>query len=86
MAKNYQQVQTKLNYNIQFGIAPSTKSKLIYNINNTSFSTKFDETNNMVCNQLDEYVQYWSKIENKVVNSYCISLFINTMKFCNDID
>ena len=55
MAKNYQQVQTKLNYNIQFGIAPSTKSKLIYNINNTSFSTKFDETTWFAINLMNTF-------------------------------
>ena len=95
IAKSYQ--QAKLKYSIQFGIAPSIKKKLIYDICNTVFSFKFDETtNSMARKQFDGYFQYWSKRGEKVSNSYYGLLFMGHSsteqiaepyeEICKDID
>ena len=95
IAKSYQ--QAKLKYSIQFGIAPSIKKKLIYDICNTVFSFKFDETtNSMARKQFDGYFQYWSKRGEKVPNSCCGLLFMGHSsteqivehyeEICKDID
>ena len=77
IAKSYAQSETKMKYMIQFGLAPYLKEKLIYDVNNTPFTFKFDETTNrQVQKQYDGYLQYWSKERNEVANAYCGSLFI----------
>ena len=77
IAKNYSQGKTKMSYNINYGIAPFIKKKLIYDIRNTPFCFKFDKsTNRQVKKQYDAYLQYWSKTNNQIVNSYCGSLFV----------
>ena len=68
---------TKLQYIIKFGISPYVKEKLIYDVKNTPYTFKFDETTNrQVYKQYDGYLQYWSNESDEIVNSYCGSLFI----------
>ena len=77
IAKNYQQGETKVKYNLQYGIAPFVKQSLINDFSDTPFSFKFDETTTLkIQKQYDGYVQYWSKRSDCVVNSYCGSLFV----------
>lgn len=77
IAKSYAQSETKMKYMIQFGLAPYLKEKLVYDVNSTPFTFKFDETTNrQVQKQYDGYLQYWSKERNEVSNAYCESLFI----------
>ena len=62
IAKSYSQGKTKMAYNINYGIAPYLKEKLIYDVRNTPFCFKLDETTNQqVQKQYDAYLQYWSK-------------------------
>ena len=42
IAQNYHQGKTKVRYNIQYSIAPRVKQILIYDVNNTPFTFKFD--------------------------------------------
>ena len=42
IAQSYRQGKTKFRYNIQYGIAPHIKQMLIYDVNNTPFTFKFD--------------------------------------------
>ena len=64
-------------YNINYGIAPYLKEKLIYDVRNIPFCFKFDETTNQqVQQQYDAYLQYWSKSQSKITNAYCDSLFV----------
>ena len=44
IAQSYRQGKTKVRYNIQYGIAPHVKQMLIYDVNNTPFTFKFDES------------------------------------------
>ena len=56
IAKKYEQGDTKIKYNIQFGIAPYLKEKLIYDVKNKPFTFKFDETTTrQVKKQYDGY-------------------------------
>ena len=56
IAKSYSQSKTKMAYNINYGIAPYHKEKLIYVVRNTPFCFKFDETTNQqVQKQYDAY-------------------------------
>ena len=72
IVQSYSQSEAKVKYNLQFGIAPYCKKKLIYDVANSPFTFKFDETtNNQVKEQYDGYLQYWSKRQNEVVNRYC---------------
>ena len=62
IAQSYRQGKTKFRYNIQYGIAPHIKQMLIYDVNNTPFTFKFDEsTISQVKKQCDTYLQFWSK-------------------------
>ena len=77
IVQNSSQSETKVKYNLQFGIAPYCKKKLIYDVANSPFTFKFDETtNNQVKKQYDGYLQYWSKRQNEVVNRCYGSMFI----------
>lgn len=77
IARTYRQSETKLKYNIQYGIAPFIRKQLIYDINKCPFTFKFDETTtSQVKKQYDGYLQYWSSRENSIVNAYCGSLFV----------
>ena len=61
IAKNYEQADTKIKYNIPFGIAPYLKEKLTYDVRNKPFTFKCDETTtSQVKKQYDGYLQYWS--------------------------
>ena len=52
---------------INIGIAPYVKEKLIYNVRNTLYTFKFDETTNRQIQKLyGEYLQYWSKESNEI--------------------
>ena len=62
IAQSYRQSKTKVRYNIQYGIAPHVKQMLIYDVSNTPFTFKFDEsTTSQVKKQYDAYLQFWSK-------------------------
>ena len=62
IAQSYRQGKTKFRYNIQYGIAPHIKQMLIYDVNNTPFTFKFDEsTTSQVKKQYDAYLQFWSQ-------------------------
>ena len=78
IAQGYAQADAKVEYNLQFGIAPSYCNKqLIYDVKRHSFTFKFDEsTNRPIDKQYNEYVQYWSESEHKALNKYCCSLFL----------
>ena len=77
IAKNYRQGETKVRYNIQFGIAPYIKDLLLKGFSDCPFSLKFDETaTHKVLKQYNAYVQYWSKNYDCIVNSYCGSLLV----------
>ena len=77
IAKLYSQADSKVKYNLQFGIAPHCKEALIFDVKRTPFTFKFDETTNQnVDKQYDGYLQYWSNEESKIVNRYCGSLFL----------
>ena len=77
IAKNYRQGEKKVRYNSQFDIAPFIKDLLVKDFSDHPFSFKFDETTtSKVQKQYDAYFQYWSKISDRIVNSYCGSLFV----------
>jgi len=77
IAKKYDQAETKIKYNIQFGIAPFLKEKLIYDVKNKPFTFKFDETTTkQVKKQYDGYLRYLSPTFKEVTNLYCGSLFV----------
>lgn len=77
IAKLYTQADSKVKYNLQFGIAPYCKEALLFDIKRTPFTFKFDETTNQnVDKQYDGYLQYWSRAEGKIVNRYVGSLFL----------
>ena len=77
IAKKYEQGDTKIKYNIQFGIAPYLKEKLIYDVKNKPFTFKFDETTTrQVKKQYDGYLRYVSPTFKQVTNLYCGSLFV----------
>lgn len=77
IAKNYHQVATKINYNIQFGIASYIKECLLYIVSHASFLFKFDETTTYKVDKQDDVcMQYWSKKSNLVNNGYCGSFFV----------
>ena len=44
ITQSYRQGKTKVRYNISYGIAPHVKQMLIYNVNNSAFTFKFDES------------------------------------------
>ena len=84
IASGYSQSDSKVKYQIQYGIAPYCKEKLIYDVKKRPYTFKFDETTNkLVDKQYDGYIQYWSDSEHRVVNRYCGSLFIG---HCNSSD
>ena len=77
IAKKYEQGDTKIKHNIQFGIAPYLKEKLIYDVKNKPFTFKFDETTTrQVKKQYDGYLRYVSPTFKQVTNLYCGSLFV----------
>ena len=43
IAKKYNQDETKMNYTVQFGIAPFVKEKMVSVVANKPFSFKFDK-------------------------------------------
>ena len=76
IAKNHHQSETKVKYNIQYGIAPYIRKMLIYDVNKTSFTFIFDETTTLQTKkQYDWYLQFWPKRYNQIINAYCGSLF-----------
>ena len=76
IAKSYSQGETKVNYVIQFGIAPYIKQCIPDNIKRKPFSFLLNETNTQqVKKQFDAYLQYWSS-ENQISNIYYGSCFV----------
>ena len=87
VASGYQMCETKVMYIIKFGIAPYVRRKLCKDVADTPFSFLFDETTtSQVKKQYDGYVVYWSKKENRVVHSYCGSLFVGHCDANNLVD
>ena len=57
ITQSYCQTKTKVRYNIQYGIAPYVKQMLIYDVSNTPFPFKFDEsTSSQVKKQYDAFI------------------------------
>ena len=74
---SYIQGKTKVRCNIQFGIAPYIKQIILYDITNTPYIFKIDEsTSSQVKNQCDGYFQGWLTKYDEVINCYCRSLFV----------
>ena len=61
IAQSYLQGKTKVRYNIQYGIAPHVKQMLIYDVNNTPFIFKFNESTTSQVKTQYAYLQFWSK-------------------------
>ena len=77
VAANFSLQETKMKYTIQFGIAPYVKDQLVQDISNKPFVFKFDETTtSQVKKQYDAYITYMSYRYQKIVTSYCGSLFV----------
>ena len=77
IAKSYSQSETKLMYNILFGIAPHIKALLKADYCNEPFTFKFDETTtSQIKKQYDAYITFFSKNRNVIITSYCGSLFV----------
>lgn len=77
IAAAYSMSETKIRYIIQFGIGPYVLEKLIFDLKDTPFTFKFDETtNSQVKKQYDGYVQYYSKQHQQIINHYAGSLFL----------
>ena len=73
---SFSQEETKVKYNIQYGIAPYITESFIKDLCNCPFTFKFDETTTkQVKKQCDGYVQYFSK-HCQIITAYCGSLFI----------
>ena len=74
---NFSLQETKMKYTIHFGIAPYVKDQLVQDISNKPFVFKFDETTTpQVKKQYDAYITYMSYRYQKIVTSYCGSLFV----------
>ena len=75
-AESYRQVQTKIKYSIQFGLASHIKECFLYEKSNFTFSFKFDETTaSKVQKKYNVHAQNWSKKSYLVENHYSGSLF-----------
>ena len=63
IAASFSQEETKVKYNIQYGIAPYITESFIKDLCNCPFTFKFDETTTkQVKKQYDGYVQYFLNI------------------------
>ena len=51
IAQGYGQADVKVKYNLQFGIAPSYKEQLIYDVKRHPFTFKFHESANRLINK-----------------------------------
>ena len=61
IAKAHKQIETKIAYVIQHGIAPYIKEKVLAEVCDKPFAFKFVETTTeQIKKQNDGYVQYWS--------------------------
>ena len=77
IAASFSQEETKVKYNIQYGIAPCIKESLIKDLFNRPLTFKFDETTTkQVRKQYNGYVQYFSKHHGQIITVSCRSLFI----------
>lgn len=77
IAKCYQQGQTKMKYNIEFGIAPYVIDMIKKDFFEQPFTFKFDETTtSQVIKQYDGYICYFSKSANNIITRYCGSIFM----------
>ena len=77
IAKRYKQSRTKVNYVIQYGIAPYIKDLYIKDFSGLPFVFKFDETATaQVKKQYDAYIQYWSRETNLVNCVYIGSSYV----------
>ena len=76
-AANYSQGKTKIRYNIQFGIALYIKQMLLYDVNKTPYTFKFEKsTSSQIKKQYDANLQYWSTKYDEVSNRCRGSLFV----------
>ena len=77
-AKGYSQNETKMIHVIKFGLSPYFKESLNNDCYFKAFCFKFDEaTTNQIKKQYDDFVQHWSKSQNKIAMAYCGSLFVD---------
>ena len=77
IAESYSQGKAKARYSIHFGIAPYIKQVLLFDVNNTPYTFKFDEsTSSQIKKQYDGYLQYWPTKYDEVIDCYCGSLFV----------
>ena len=87
IAKSFSQGKTNISYNVNYGITPYLKKKLIYDVRNIPFCFKFDKTTNQqVKMQYDAYLQYWSRNYDEIINTYCGSLFVGHCASDNLVD
>lgn len=78
VAKAYSMSRTKLGYQINHGLAPYFKERMVYELNNSDvFSLLFDESFNkdLQKSQMDFFVRYWND-NNQVCNRYLDSKFL----------
>lgn len=76
IASSYHMAQTKCKYIIQFGLYEYIFEELKADFKGKPFSFKFDETTkSQVKKQYDAYVQYESRIFNKIATRYVGSAF-----------
>ena len=77
VAQGYSQGETKMKYNIQFGLAPYIKQKLKSDCLDKPFVFLFDETTtSQVKKQYDGYIRFESSITNQIETHYCGSMFV----------
>ena len=78
IAKGDKQSEAKIQYSIQFGLAPYFMQSLQDDFLGRAFSFKFDDTTtSQVKKQYDGFIQYWSNSMKCIVISYCGSLFVD---------
>ena len=74
---SYKQSYTKVSYIFKFGVTDHLKKQLLYGVKVVLYTFKFDETTTIQTKkQYHGYLQYWSNSCDKIVNSYCGSIFI----------
>ena len=84
VAQGYSQGETKMKYNIQFGLAPYIKQKLKSDCVDKPFVFLFDETTtSQGKKQYDGYIRFFSFIKNQIETHYCGSLFVG---HCTAVD
>ena len=68
-------------YCIKYGLADYYIKKNLFDIQNQPFTFKFDETTTkQVKKQYDAYINYFSPMDKKIINTYAGSLFLGYCK------